>query len=77
MVKGNHLQLRCPHAVLHNFTWFNIKAAPAHHPIIQKELDELLVTDAIETSPGGVGFYSSIFVVPKCVGDLQAILNFK
>ena len=33
----------------------------AHHPIIQKEVDELLTIGVIEPSSGGAGFYSSIF----------------
>ena len=41
MVKGHHLQLRCCSPLLHNFRWFNIKAALSHHSIIQKDLDEL------------------------------------
>ena len=44
-----------------------MKAAAAHHPIIQKEVDELLSKGAIEPSSGGAGFYSSVFVVPKCM----------
>ena len=28
-------------------------------------------------SSGGAGFYSSMFVVPKCTGSLQPILNLK
>ena len=49
----------------------------AHHPIIQKEVDELLTEGAIESSYGGAGFYSSMFVVPKHTGGLQPILNLK
>ena len=48
-----------------NIWQFNVKAAVAPHPIIQKEVDELLDKRVIEPSPGGAGFYSSIFVVPK------------
>ena len=51
--------------------------AAAHHPIIQKEVDELLAKGAIEPSSGHVGFYSSVFVVPKCTGGLWPILNLK
>ena len=54
-----------------------MKAAAAHHPIIQKEVDELLSKGAIEPSSGGAGFYSSQFVVPKCTGGLQSILTLK
>ena len=46
----------------------------AHHPVIQKEVDELLAKGAIEPSSGGAGFYSNIFVVPKHTGGLCPIL---
>ena len=59
------------------FWQFNVKAAVAHHPIIQKEVEELLAKGAIEPSSGGSGSYSSVFVVPKHTGGLQPILNFK
>ena len=49
----------------------------AHHPIIQKEVDELLAKGAVEPSSGDAGFYSSVFVVPKYTGGLQPILNLK
>ena len=57
MVKGQHLQLRCFPPLLYNFKQFNIKAAMAHHPIIKKEVDNLLAMGAIEYSTGGDGFY--------------------
>ena len=44
--------------------------AVAHHPLIQKEVDELLAKGAIEPSLGGDGFYSRMFVVPKHTGGL-------
>ena len=44
--------------------------AAAHHPVIQREVDELFAKGAIEPSSGGAGFYSSAFVVPKCMGGL-------
>ena len=56
---------------------FTIKAALAHHPIIQKEMDELLARGAIEPSTGGAGFYSDIFVVPKHTGGLEPMLHLK
>ena len=49
----------------------------AHHPIIQKEVEELHAKGTIEPSSGGVGFYSSMFMVPKHTGGLQPILNLK
>ena len=60
-----------------NFWCFNVKVAAAHHPVIQKEVDELLANGAMEPSLGGAGFYSSMFIVPKHTGGLQSILNLK
>ena len=51
--------------------------ATTHHPIIQKEVDELHAKGVMETSSGGVDFYSSMFVVPKHTGGLWPILNLK
>ena len=56
---------------------FNIKAATAHHAIIQKEVDELLVKGAFESLTGNTGFYSNVFVVPKHMGSLGPTLNHK
>ena len=77
MVWGHHLQLRYHPPLFYNFWQFNVKAAMAHHPIIQKEVDELLAKGVIEPSSGGAGFYSNIFVVPKYTGGLWPILNLK
>ena len=77
MFWGHHLQLRSHPPLFHDFQWFNVKAAAAHHPVIEKEVDELLFKGAIEPSSGGTGFYSSMFVVPKCTGGLGPILNLK
>ena len=77
MVWGHHLQLRSCPPLFHDFWHFNVKAASAHHPVIQKEVDELLAKRAIELSSGGVGFYSSMFVVPKHTRGLRPILNLK
>ena len=77
MVWGHHLQLRSHPPLFHDFQHFNVKAAAAHHPVIQKEVDELLAKGAIEPSSGGAGFYSSVFVVPKQSGGLHPILNLK
>ena len=46
MVQCHHLQLKSHLPLFCNFWQFNIKAAAAHHPIIQKEVDELLADDA-------------------------------
>ena len=43
-----------------------MKVARAHHPVIQKEVNDILGKDAIEPSSGGAGFYFNMFVVPKC-----------
>ena len=70
MVWGHHLQLRSHPPLFCNFWQFNVKAAAAHYPVIQKEVDELLAKEEIEPSSGGAGFYSSMFVVPKHTGSL-------
>ena len=62
MVQGHHLQLRSHPPLFHDFCKFNVKAAAARHPVIQREVDELLAKVA--------GFYSSMFVVPKHTGGL-------
>ena len=77
MVQGHHLQLRSRPPLFRNFRHFNVKVPAAHHPVIQKEVDELLAKGAIEPSSGGAGFYSSVFVVPKHTGGLRPILNLK
>ena len=73
----HHLQLSSHPPLFHNFWQFNVKVTTAHHPIIQKEVDELLSKGTIEASSGGPGFYSSMFAVPKHTGGLQPILNLK
>ena len=65
MVKDHHLKLRCYPPLFCNFKWFNTKAATGHHPIIQKEVDELLAKGTTEALSGDAGFYLNIFVVPK------------
>ena len=77
MVQGHHLQLWSHPPLFCNFWQFNVKAATTHHPIIQKQVDELLDKVVIEPSSDGAGFYSSMFVVPKCTGGLWPILNLK
>ena len=70
MVRGHYLQLKdCP-LLFYYLQQFNIKAAMDVHPIIQKEVDELLAKDAIELLTGGVHLYSNVFVVPKCICGL-------
>ena len=70
MVQGHHLQLRSHPPLFGDFRHFNVKVATAHHPVIQREVDELLAKGAIEPSLGGADFYSSMFVVPKHTGGL-------
>ena len=77
VVQGHHLQLRSHPPLFCNFWQSNVKAAAAHYPIIQKEVDDLLSKGAIKLSSGGVGFYSGVFVVPKHTGGLWPILNLK
>ena len=77
MVQGHHLQLRSHPPLFCNFLHFNVKVPAAHHPVIQKEVDELLAKGATEPSSGGASFYSSVFVVPKHTGGLHPILNLK
>ena len=77
MVRGHHLQLRSHSPLFRDFWHFNIKVAAAHHPVIQKEVDELLAKGAIETYSSSTGFYSSMFVVPKHTGGICPILNLK
>ena len=70
MVWGHHLQLISHLPLFHDFWHFNVKAAAAHHPVILKEVDEILAKGGIEPSSGGASFYSSMFVVPKHTGAL-------
>ena len=77
MVWGHHLQLRSHPPLFCNSWQFIVKVAVDHHPIIQKEVDELLAKGAIEPSSGGAGFDSSVFVVPNCTGGLWPILSLK
>ena len=77
MADGHHLQLSFCSPLFCNFKQFNITAAAAHHPIIQKEVDELLAKGTIEPSSGDAGFYSNVIVAPNCTDDLQPILSLK
>ena len=70
MVQGHHLQLQLHPPLLCNFCQFNVKVATTHHPIMQKEVDEMLAKGVIEPSSGGVGFYSRMFLVAKHIGPL-------
>ena len=73
----HHLELWSHLHLFHNFWQFNFKVGTTHHSIIEKEVDDLLAEGVIEPSSGGAGFYSSVSVVPKHTGGLQAILNLK
>ena len=59
-VKGHHLQLRCHPPLVYNFKWFNSKVATAHHPVIQKDMEEILAKVVTEPSTVGDGFYSNV-----------------
>ena len=56
--------LRCCPLLFHSFRQFNIEATPAHYPIIQKDVNELLAKGAIEACTGGTGLCSNTFLVP-------------
>ena len=75
MVQGHQLQLKFHPPLFINFNWFIIKRAPAHHSIIQKEVDELLAKGVIEPSSGGAGFYNSAFSVPNHTGGLWPVVT--
>ena len=77
MVWGHHLQLKSHPPLFHNFQQFSVKVAAAHHPIMQKKMDELLAEGTVEPSSGGAGFYSSMYVVLKCTHGHWPILNLK
>ena len=53
MVWGHHLQLRSHSPLFCDFWQFNVKAVAVHHPVIQREVDELLAKGAIEPSSSG------------------------
>ena len=59
MVKCQILQLRCYPLLFCNFTWFDSKAALAHHPIIRREVGELVAKGAIDQWMHGAGFLRS------------------
>ena len=59
------------------FKWFNIKADVDQHPIIGKEVDELLAKGVTAPITGGAGFYSNVFVVPRHMCGLQPIFNLR
>ena len=70
MLEGHHLQHRCSPPLFCNFKQFDTKTIVAHHPVIKKEVDGLLVKGVIEPLTAGSGFYSNVFVIPKCTGGL-------
>ena len=47
----------------------------SHHPVIQKEVDEILVKIANEPFTSGAGFYPNSYVVPKHTAGLPSMLN--
>ena len=56
MVQGDLHQLKCHPLLFINLNHFYIKAASTH-PVIQKEVYELLVSDATEPAIGAGSFY--------------------
>ena len=40
--------------------WLDIKASVVHHPVIQKQVEELLAKGAFKPSTSGADFYSNI-----------------
>ena len=76
MVWGHHLHLWSHPPLFHNFWQFNVKVATTHHPIIQKERDELL-------SKGQLIHLLVVLVsilvccAPKHTGGLWSMLNLK
>ena len=42
----------------------------AHHPVIKREVQGLFGKGAVEPLTVFAGFYSSVFVVPKCLSGL-------
>ena len=75
MVKIHNHQRRWYPVSFHNLKLFHMKPAMANHPIIQKEVNKLLVKHTTEPFTGGAGFYSTIFVTLKHNGGLSPILN--
>ena len=59
-----------PSSLFHNFKRFNIRVTAAHHPVIQREVDELLAKGAIEPLTYDARFHTNVYVVPKLTGDL-------
>ena len=56
MIWGHHLQLRSHPPLFSDFRHFNVKAAAAHHPVIQKDIYELHAKGAVAPSSSGAGF---------------------
>ena len=48
-----------------------IKALVAHHSVVKKKIEKLLVQGASDPSTGGTDFYCNVFVVPKCMGGFM------
>ena len=63
--------------LFHNFKWFNIKAAAAYHPIMQKEGMCCLLRELKNHFLVLLVSNASVFVVPKHTGDLFPMHNLK
>ena len=70
IINGYHLQLRHLPLLFSYFKQFNFKTATVHHPVLRKEVNELLTMSGIEKSTYGAGFWSNVFVVPICINGL-------
>ena len=76
MVKLHHLQLRVCYPLFYNFHQFQVEAAWGHHPVIQKEVQQLVAKGSIE--PSTVVLVSiPVCVIPKHLGGLHPILSVK
>ena len=69
MVWCHHLQLRSHPPLFRDFQQFNVKAVAAHHPVIEREVDELLLR--VQLNPFLVVLVS-ILVFLWCTGVLGA-----
>ena len=69
----DHLQPRHHLPLIFSFKCFNIKAPLLHCPVMQKEVDEILAKDTIESSTGFIDFYSNLLVRARHTDDLHPI----
>ena len=77
IVTGHHLQLSHHLPLFCNYKQVHIRAAVAHHPVIQEEVNDPLAKSDTDPSTGGVGFYFYVFLLPKHLSGLHLIFNLK